>query len=118
MRAPIGSIYTRYLPPGQVLFVVPAIYRTVASLAVENVILSRILVVRPDEHAQSVHNSLNLQLALPKSRYYWDRYYWDRYYWDRYYWDRYYWDRRRLACLIRFTTSPMPGRRDACGPSQ
>ena len=51
MRTPVGSIHARYLPPGEVVFIMPAIYRTIASLAIENIILTGILVVWPDKHA-------------------------------------------------------------------
>jgi hypothetical protein len=52
----MGRIDARYVPPGKVFFVMPAVYRTMATLAIENIVFNPIF-VWPDKYAQSVHNN-------------------------------------------------------------
>ena len=40
MRTPVGSVYARYIPLGKVVFIMPAVYRTMAALAIENIIFN------------------------------------------------------------------------------
>ena len=53
-RRPVERVQPRYVPPAKVFFIMPAIYWTMATLAIENTIFST-PGVRLDEYTQSVH---------------------------------------------------------------